>query len=183
MATYHEIIIKGDGALVDAYIKGFLSGRGIKSGFYFSREWPFHLPSLRERFKYHGEVEHVICVARIRQTIVGSINKSDLDIEVAETRKIESLSFQFDFETAHRQTAASIKRTLAKLPEGVMLEDFEPVETVHPSGKGVEGYAPLHEYEFEGHGTARGDVDGVLRLHRRLRENTCFRTRDIEIHA
>jgi hypothetical protein len=183
MATYHEIIIKGDGAVVDAYLKGFLAGRGIKSGFYLSREWPFHRKSIYERFKYHGEVEHVICVGKLKQTIVGSINKSDVDIEVKETREIESICFRFDFKTANRDVGGTIKRSLRNLPDGVQIEDLDPVERVYPDGKGVEAYAPLHEYEFTGKGVARGDVEGVLKLHKRFRESNSFRTEEIEINA
>lgn len=183
MASYYEIIIKGDSDVVDAYLRGFLAGRGIKSGFFFSREWPFHLEKIRERLKYRGGVEHVVCVSQLRQTIVGSIDNSSVDIEVKETRKIKSCSFHFDFKTANRQTAGAIKRTLRNLPDGVELEDFDPAETVHPSGKGVEVYTPLHEYEFSGEGLIRGDVEGVLKMHKRMRENESYRSEDIDIHA
>lgn len=183
MASYHEIIIKGDGAVVDAYLKGFLAGRDIKSGFYFSREWPFHMRNLMERFKYHGEVEHVICTSKLKPVIVRSVDKSDVDIEVKEARKITSTSFKFDFETANRQAAGGIKRALRNLPDGVKLEDFDPEEIVDPSGKGVEAYTPVHEYQFLGRGLARGDVEGVLKLHKRLSDNTCFHVDDINVHS
>lgn len=183
MADYYEIIIRGDANVVDAYLKGFLAGRGIKSGFFFSREWPFHLKHVWERLKYRGEVEHVVCVAGLRQTISGSIDRSNVDIEVKEMRKIESMSFHFDFKTANRKAGAAIKRALRSLPPGVAIEDLDPVESVRPDARGAEGYAPLHDYEFEGKGVVTGDVDGVLKMHKRLSGNDSFRVEDIDIHA
>lgn len=183
MATYHEIIIKGDDNVVDGYLKGFLAGRGVKSGFYFSKDWPFRLGHIREIIKYRGPVVHVICSGSLRATITSAVDKSDLEIEVETTRKIDSLSFGFNFMAANREVAASIKRTLGRLPAGVKLEDYAPEESVDPDAKGVEAYSPVHDYEFKGEGKARGDVDGVLALYRKLTENRAFRVEEINIIA
>lgn len=183
MATYHEIIIKGDDNVVDGYLKGFLAGRGVKAGCYFSKDWPFRLGHVREIIKYRGPVVHVICSGSLRATITSAINNSDLEIEVEKTRKIGSLAFGFNFTTANRGVATKIKRTLSRLPDGVKLEGYEPVESVDPDAKGVEAYSPVHEYEFKGEASARGDVDGVLKLYRKLTENRAFRVEEIDIIA
>ena len=43
------------------------------------------------------------------------------------------------------------------------------VVKVNPDAKGVEMYAPAHEYELKGEAVVAGPVDAVLDLHRQSR--------------
>jgi len=181
MAVYHEIIIKGNYDAVRCYLRGFLAGRDVKSGYYFGGEWPFQLHFLRELIKFHGEVTHLLCTGSLKPTVVSAIKKADDDFEVKETRKVTAVAFDFDFRTANRKVADTVKGALEKLPRGVKLVDYEPKEIVDPGAKGVEVYTPAHEYEFKGKGRIRGEVPGVLDMHKRLSDIESFRLDKIEI--
>jgi hypothetical protein len=63
----------------------------------------------------------------------------------------------------------------------VKLVDYEPKEIVDPGAKGVEVYTPAHEYEFKGKGHIRGEVPGVLDMHKRLSDIGAFHVDKIEI--
>lgn len=184
-ASYYEFVIKGDEEVVCAYLEGYFRGKGIKEGYFFSKDKPLHFHHLREMIRYHGEVAHVICHSKLRPAIHSAIKQGgkQFGFEVKETRKISKASFRFKFETANRQVAGTIKRALNNRSAGVDLVDYEPQEEVDPGAKGPEGYAPLHTYTFRGEGTVEGDVAGVLKTHEKLCANEFICCDDIEIHA
>jgi len=181
MATYYEIIIKGNDDAVRSYLRGFLAGRDVTTGFYFTSDYPFHLPHLRELIKFHGEVVHLICKGSLRTTVVAALKKASEGFEVKDTKKLTAVWFAFDYETANRDAAAEIRRALANLAGGVELVDHDSKETVDPGAKGVEVYTPTHEYELKGKGQIRGEVPGVLDMHKRLSDIETFRVDRIEI--
>jgi hypothetical protein len=183
-AIYYEYIVKGNEDALCAYIGGFLRGKGIKEGCYFSKDCPFHRHHIREIIEYHGDVIHLICRSNLRSTIESAIRQSAAqhEFEIKETHKIAKVSFRFKFETANRSVAGTIKRALGRLPADVKLVDYEPKEEVTPKAKGPEGYAPLHAYFFTGEGVVEGDVAGVLKVHEKLSNHEFVKCDDIEIH-
>jgi hypothetical protein len=182
--SYYEYVIKGDEDALCTYMGGFLRGKGIREGCYFSKNCPFHRHHIREIIEYHGEVAHLICQSKLRSVVDSAIRQSaaQLGFEVKETHKISKVSFTFKFETAARSVAGKIKRALARLPADVRLVDYDPREVVNPKAKGPEGYAPLHSYTFEGEGVIEGDVAGVVRVHEKLSKNEFVKCEDIDIH-
>jgi hypothetical protein len=166
---------------VRSYLRGFLAGRDVTDGFYFTSDYPFHLPHLRELIKFHGAVVHLICNGSLRATVVSAVKKSSEGFEVKDTKKLTGVWFAFDVETANRDVAADIRRALDDLPAGVRLADYDPRETIDPGSKGVEVYTPVHEYEFKGKGRVRGDIPGVLEMHKRLSDIEAFHVDRIEI--
>ena len=182
-AIYYEYTIKGDEDALCAYLDGFLRGKGIKEGYFFTKDHPFQSHQIKEMIKYHGAVGHLICQSKLRQLVQSAIRQDNkLGFEVKDTRKIKNCSFHFEFETANRTVAGTIKRALAKLVPGVDLIDYDPEEVVDPKAKGPEGYAPLHSYTFKGAGLVEGDIAGVLKTHTRLSKNEFIDCEDIEVH-
>jgi hypothetical protein len=184
MAVKHyDFIIKGDEDKLCAYLNGYLRGKGVKSGYIFTSRHPFKTHYLKEFIHYHGEVVHLVCRSSLRPIIRTAINQcpADHDWEIVESRPVKKAMFEFKFSTANRQAAGAIKRILGRHPAGVRLVEYEPKESFNPEAKGSEGYAPLHEYEFEGKGTIVGDVEGVLKVYDKLKANEFIHSDDIEI--
>lgn len=185
MAVKHyDFVIKGGEKELCAYLLGFLRGKGVKSGYLFTSCYPFQSHFLKELIQYHGEVVHLICRANLRTVIVNAIRQrpEGSDFEIVESRPVVNTTFDFKFSTANRTVAGAIKRLLGRHPAGVKLVDYEPEEVINPGAKGVEGYAPLHEYEFRGKGTIVGDVEGVLKVRQKLEGNEFINCDEIEIH-
>ena len=101
--------------------------------------------------------------------------------EIVESRPVKRAVFEFKFKTASRLASGAIKRILGRHPAGVRLVEYEPKETFIPEAKGSEGYAPLHEYTFEGKGKIVGDVEGVLKVYAKLDANEFIQSEPIEI--
>jgi hypothetical protein len=182
MTQYHEIIIKGDEGKIRPFLRGYFAGAGISEGFYFGRDCSFHRHFLLELLKYKGEVVHLVYDTKLTSTVNAALRRvMNYEHEIKESRDVVRARFRFDFQTANKKVAGAIKRMLKRLPEGVELVDYEPEEIVHSDAKAVEGYAPLHPYEFKGKGQIEGDVGGVVTMHQRAIKNNCCRVEDIYI--
>lgn len=183
MATFYELLIKGDEKAVAAYVDGFMYARGIRKGWYVAGRIPFQLKHVRELIKYHGNVQHVLCAATHKTALVAAFRKAspDYEFELVEARKVRCARFKFSFETANRQIAGRIKRAVRRLPAGAKLEEYVPREVTDPSARGAEVYTPVHEYVFKGKGVVAGDIDAVVAAHARLSEVDMVRCADIEI--
>jgi hypothetical protein len=184
MAVKHyDFVVKGDEDIIRAYLNGYLRGKGVKSGYLFTSQRPFRSHHLRELIQYHGEVVHLVCRSSLRPIVRSAISQrpTEHQWEIVESRAVKKATFEFKFHTANRQAAGAIKRILGRHPAGVKLVEYEPKESFNPDAKGSEGYAPLHEYEFEGKGTIVGDVESVLKVYDKLEANDFIHNEEIEI--
>ena len=181
MATYYEIIIKGDDELARAYVEGYFLGRGIKHGYEFGEDEALDLSHMRDLIKYHGSVLHMICESSLRGDLKRAVRQApeDYEFEIVETRLIQRASFRFKFFTANRRVAGQIKRIISTLPEGVRTTDYDPKEIVDPSARGAEVYAPTHAYEFKGKGVIEGTPDAVYDVHARMEDHQHVTVNDI----
>jgi hypothetical protein len=172
-AVYYELLVKGNEDKIFAYLNGYLTGKKIKQGVIFCEECPFRIHELRELIRYHGDVAHIICRAGLRQTVLSAIRSAPAaySFEVKKDRKITSASFEFKFETFSKKVAGGLKRMFTQLPAGLKLIDFQPEETIDPDAKGIERYAPAHEYQYSGEGMVAGNVETLLDFHCRLSQS------------
>ena len=185
MAVKHyDFVIKGNEDKLCSYLEGFLRGKGVKSGYLFTSRHPFQSHFVKELIQYHGDVVHLICRSSLRPVIRAAIaNSADyFEFEIKESRPVSKADFEFKFKTANRKVAGAIQRLLGRHPAGVKLVDYKPEEAVNPEAKGAEGYAPLHEYTFQGKGRIVGDVEGVLKVYKKLESNEFIHCDEIEIH-
>jgi len=184
MATVHyEILLKGNEDILCAYIHGFLAGKNIKEGIIFGNKEPFEIHEIRELIRYHGGICHFICRAGIRQTLLSAVHSApeSYSFEVVQQRKISSASFKFKFETFNEEVAGKLKKIFDKIPAGVTVVDFEPEEVIDPKAKGIEVYAPAHDYRYAGEGKATGNVEALLDFHRALSESEFIEMENIEL--
>jgi hypothetical protein len=169
---YYELILDGDEKIARAYLEGFLRGKNIRSGVFFSKDYPIrsehHLLNLDF---IHGHI-HVICLAGIRAAIRSAVKRApeEPSLTLASERPIRNITFTFKFETFSKDVGAKLKRLLHNPPKGITIGDFEEHEEIDPSAKGVEQYAPLHDYRFHGGGKVTGDAEQLLFFHKKLKD-------------
>lgn len=183
MSNYYELIIRGDNRALIPYLVGYAAASGAPGSFHFATEAGFHLQALRERIKHHGEVSHVICGAAHIRLLRDAIAKAapHYEFEIKEERKLEGAHFRFELATPNRQVAEEIRRVLAKLPAGVRLVDYAPVEQIDPGAGGAEVYSPAHEYMFLAKGVLEGDVAGIVEVRRALSAIEFTRCDEIDV--
>jgi hypothetical protein len=94
--------------------------------------------------------------------------QSDPEIHVEEIREIASAAFDFKVEAFSEAVRDDIRGFLCiALPAGARLTGFAEREERDPEAKGVELFAPVHDFTWQAEGTIEGDPMAVLDLQRR----------------
>ncbi|HXV13139.1 MAG TPA: hypothetical protein VEC56_02940, partial [Candidatus Krumholzibacteria bacterium] len=147
MATYYELVIKGDDRDLVPYLAGYLAGAAV-DGVYFAGESGLHVQAMRERIRHHGEVVHVVCAKKVLAAVREALQEAAprYRFEIKEERAIASAHFRFKVETPSRKVAEAVKEAVAKPGRGVEVKGFEPRESVDPDKTGAEVYSPVHDY-------------------------------------
>lgn len=181
--TYRELVVKGNASILKGFLWGFKTAKKIKKGLIFCDDHPIQTHHVRELLQLHGDYVHMVTSANVNEMIVAAIQDSaePLELEIVSNRRIKEARFQFRFGTYSRDVATDLKRTLRKLPVSLELYGYRPKERIDPAAKGAELYSPVHDYEFAGNGKVRGEIEPLLRLHRKLDEHVFIEVDDIEL--
>jgi len=184
MATYYELIIKGNDDVVFAFLEGYFRGKGVQKGFRFGKDLPIHKNHFKEFMEYHGQVVHLIVESSLRAGVESALRAigEKFELELRDAHRIRRGYFHFKFKTFNRDIAQQIKRAMRTLPAGAKLTDYDPKERIDPEGKGKEGYAPLHEYEFRGKGVIEGEIVAVWKTHMKFEDIEFIESEGICIH-
>jgi hypothetical protein len=165
---YCEVVIEGSFDLIKGFVYGFLEGRGIRGEAVFGKD---HHVENESKF---GQMMRLIGFKGDRFTlIVGSgflkllkealeRREDEVALKIVSERKIRQASFGFRYRAYTKDLGDKLKALFGNPPEKLQVKDYEPEETVLPEGKGVEAYAPLHEYEVKATGTLYGPICDVI---------------------
>jgi hypothetical protein len=184
MATYYELVVKGDDRDLIPYLTGFATGAGFE-GIFYAEESGLHVQALRERIRHHGEVQHVLCRENACTLVRDALAKAAprYRFEIKDERAIASATFNFEVDTPSRKIAELVRGAVARLPQGVRVSAFEPRESTDASAKGAEVYSPTHDYHFAARGNVAGDVAGVIALRHTLSAIDFVKCTEIDLHA
>lgn len=169
---YYELIIAGDKKATRAYLEGFLRGKNIRSGVIFCKDYHISSQHRTKRPDFLHDHIHLVCLAGIRATIQSAIKRApeELSLALESDRALKSIAFDFKFETFSKEIGSKLKKLFRTPPKGVVIENFDESEEIRPDAKGVEIYAPLHDYEYKGSGKVTGNVEQVLFFHKKLKD-------------
>jgi hypothetical protein len=95
---------------------------------------------------------------------------------------VKKAQFNFTAKTYGRPYAAEIKALLKKLPAGIELRDYKPLERENRDARGVELYAPEHEYTFEASGTLSGELGELIALRKKMDDHPLIETERIKLN-
>jgi len=173
MKKYYEVVIEGSYDFIKGFVLGFFEGRGIQEEAVFEKE---HHVDNEPRFGHFlrmigikEDQAYLIVGSGVQDMIREAIKNRNLqnDLQVVSVREITQAYFEFSYHAYSRTLGKELKTFFGSLPPGLRIEKGDgPKETVNPEGKGIEAYAPLHEYEIEAKGEIHGPVELVLNLYR-----------------
>jgi hypothetical protein len=172
MKKYHEVVFEGSFDFMKGFILGFSEGRGIQGEAIFEVE--HHIENERkfgQLLRLIGRKENqtnLIIGSGLLDIIREAIEKRNLrnDLKIVSVREITEAYFEFSYHAYSRKTGGVLKIFFGSLPPGLRIEKGDgPKETVNPEGKGIEAYAPLHEYEIEAKGEIHGPVKEVINFY------------------
>ena len=174
---YFEVVVEGQSDLIKGFVLGFLEGKGTRASAVFAREHHVKGDSdLKHVFRVlTGKEDHVRVLVDegVCQSLKESLAKvrEALPLRLVSTREISSAYAAFTYEAYAKAMGDELKELFANLPEGVAVADYELEEKVDPEGKGIEAYAPLHQYEVKAKGRITGPVRPLIDFYDKLEQH------------
>lgn len=172
-----EIVAEGPKGWTLGYLLGYLRAVDLAAGVLDAEAEGFAVEALRERFRelLHPalDVLHLLVPASAAEgarAAIAAAAELDPSVTLVGERAIWGAKFSFSFRTSSREAAGRIRGFFDPLPPGVALSPetrFE--ESEHPENRGVDVYAPAHDFELVGTGTVAGELAGVTRVYRLCR--------------
>lgn len=174
MEPWHELVIRGSEDAVRAFAVGVAAGCGATASPMFGGQIGLEPEGLGERVRAlfaQGSHHVVLGPAALATAIVQALAAHGVEAGLAleRSRVVRAGRFSFAATTPSRDVATTLRRTFRDaLPPGVRVEAFAEREKTDPTAKGVELYAPAHEYLYESSGDVAGDAAGVLGVRRQV---------------
>lgn len=173
--NFYELVIEGPFPAVKGFILGLRAGSGTSGALFFSREAHIKTETLAKHFlewtHLFETLCHVVVEENLRSLIETGVRDTfdTLKFKIRSVQLVKSAAFRFQFEVFAPMYADLIKATLANLPAELELsDDYAPKEHFDPVCKGVEKYAPCHDYRLEGKGSVKGPIDKVVSFYEKI---------------
>ena len=169
---YNEVVLKGAFDLIRGFVIGFLEGSKIEGEAIFNED--HHIENegafgqLMRLVGIKGDQVRLIVGAGFHELLSEALGrrKQEVDITIVSVREISMAYFDFSYKAFTKELGNELKEifgAISRDPEGLHMEaGYKPEEEIRPEGKGVETYAPLHEYQLKASGRIHGPVKDVI---------------------
>jgi hypothetical protein len=188
---YYEVVFEGNYDIICGMIEGFLLAKGAKWEWYPSKEAGIETETFTEILKEWASLKtrlhHVILEDEFHNALQKELKErgdlKHLKLKFTRSaREIKNCSFKFTANAYAKKYGEEIKAILATPPAGVTIENFNPVEEIDKEAKGVELYAPVHDYTFSGEGDAAGEVGAIIAFRKILNDHPLVQVSSIKLN-
>jgi hypothetical protein len=177
LKDYYDVVIEGSEDHVRGFVEGIAKCQNLDEeaiiipedhvGKWATLDYVKKILQLTES-KVHLIVEKNLLTA-LTEAI--SSSKKTVPIRILSARRILAASFDFSLKAFSRQVADNLKQEVSELPEGIEVNFSKWNEEVRPEDKGIEAYAPAHDYELHASGHVKGSPAEVIEFYERLETN------------
>lgn len=186
--TYYEVTVEGSHDLLKGFVIGYLEGREISGETFFGDDYELNEENplqLLFRMMGHREESTTIIVEAQLRSQLGEVlqrRRDSLPLKVVSIREVTGAGFGFSVKTYSREVGDALRDLFGRPPEGVAVDPpFVPEEKIDPEGKGVEAYAPLHEYEMKWKGNVAGPIREVFDLYHKVKRYEVVKPGDLHL--
>ena len=185
---YFELVFEGHYQTIYGLLEGFILGKGKDWKYFFSKNSGIKTETLSEIIAewitFKTKIHHAIMEEKFFNEFCASLKQWKdhplINVKyIKSARLILNASFEFQFKTYGRKYGDEIKALLNYLPKELELHNYNPIEKETETAKGIERYAPEHDYIFEGSGTISGEIEELINFRDKLGENPLIETRVI----
>jgi hypothetical protein len=169
---YNEVVLEGALDLIRGFVIGFLEGSKIEGEAIFNEDHHIEkegaFGQLMRLVGIRGDQVHLIVGAGFHELLSEALKKrkQEINITIVSVKEISMAYFDFTYKAFTRELGSELKEifgAISRDPEGLHMEaGYKPEEEIKPEGKGVEAYAPLHEYQLKAAGRIHGPVKDVI---------------------
>lgn len=164
MSAWYELLIQGSEHDLEVLLKSF--SEDVIPG----SELRLEEQSLTDRVLglLHARTHHLVFAPASQARELSRAVREHTDLLLEEIREVQTGRFGFRAEAYSEEMAQAIRDALhSNIPAGVEVVDSEK-EEVDPKAKGVEFFAPAHEYTYRCRGTIVGPPPGIIEMHQRV---------------
>lgn len=188
---YYEVVFEGKFDLICGMLEGFLLGKGADWEWYSSRESEIETEAFTDIIKEWASLKtrlhHIVLEAEFHNALQNTLkDRGDLRYVklkyTRSSREIKNCSFKFTANAYAKKYGEEIKAIISAPPAGISIADYNPVEEVDKSVKGVELYAPVHDYTFKGSGTASGGFGEIIAFRKKLDDHPLVQVSSIKLN-
>ena len=186
---FYELVVEGHFSVAKGFIHGLMEGSKISGTVLFSRENNIRRETLVEKvlewIHLREDLIHVLCEESLLSLIRQGLEKKGamLKLKLCSVKPIQKASFDFHYVAYSRKHGEEIKEIFVHLPAPLrFVGAYQPKEEIHPEGKGLEEFAPLHEYKVQGEGAIEGPLEVLLTFYRQVTGNELIKADLIKLH-
>ena len=188
---YYEVVFEGNYNVICGMLEGFLLGKGKKWEWYSSKESGIESETFTEIIKEWASMKtrlhHLVLEEDFHKALQDDLkDRSDLrHLKLKYTksaREIKNCSFKFTANAFAKKYGDEIKALIDSPPAGVSIEGYTPVEEVDHSAKGVELYAPVHDYTYRGEGVAIGEAGSIVSFRKAMDNHPLVQVSSIRLN-
>lgn len=174
--VYTELVIKAPFLLVKGFLLGYLQGQNTTFPYFFHRKAGIRRETLGDLVRELLDLDcHThLCVPeeKLPEFVAALGNVQEvIPMTVESQRRIKSAHSHFSFHLYDENMSAACKDVFHRLPEGVHLEKFNPVESREDLAR-ITDYGKINPYAFEASGEVVGDFDGVMQMYLAIKRCT-----------
>ncbi|TSA46910.1 MAG: hypothetical protein D4R56_02975 [Deltaproteobacteria bacterium] len=189
---YFEVVVEGHHEFIKGFVTGLLAGKGLQGETFFGGDYDIDKDSPFEMLAHLVGMRHghtiMIVEAQVlefwRSWIKRSINNRgrESSMSLVSVRKIKEGHFTFSIHTFSREVGKKLNQILTDLSPCLRIEPpYAPEEKETPEGRGIEAYAPLHDYEMTTQGRILGNCKDLFHCYSTLNRHEVVKLSPIEL--
>ena len=173
---YSELVLSTPFLLCKGFLMGFMNGRGEQFNYFFPRKKSVRKESIGELIREALDLDchtHLCLPNYVLETFKNSVRQAEpvIGMKIESEREIDGCEFSFSFHIYNEQQARQCKKLFTLSDDKVTLENYQPEEKRQENLVGIQEYAPIHPYVFEGHGTAKGEFEDLAKFYLTLKKS------------
>lgn len=183
--VFYEVVFQGKPKVVRAFLSGLVLGACDGATIYFSFLDGVHHEGKAEKLAELVGIRGTDCHVIVDETVSGLLKKLGRKIEdktglaIDSHRRIRGASLSFEYHAYARKYDEEILDLIRNLPNELNKRGFKHVVHNDPSARGVEMYAPTHDYEASGKGAITGPVQEIIKLKRTFADYPLIKSEDV----
>ncbi|MFA6413170.1 MAG: hypothetical protein WCW53_10785 [Syntrophales bacterium] len=173
---YFEVVIEGHHEFIKGFISGLIIGKGIQGEAFFGEDFDIDDESAFEMLArlvgVRGEHTVIIVESQVLEILREALGRQGRKggMNLVSVHGIKNAFFTFSIQTFSREIGKELDHILTDASSCLKIEPpYAPRETETPEARGVEAYAPLHDYEFQVRGSISGSCAEVFHCYRKLK--------------
>lgn len=184
--TFSELVIEGPFLFVKGFIMGYKYSCNPNMDFFFHRKAGIKRETLKDVIQEYFELDshtHVCLENSVIERFAETLKSAEehIKMRILSRKEIITASFTFHFEVFSLEEGEKIRHIINTIPSTLTLDKFKEEVFTDEKGRGIELYAPLHEYSYTGRGKITGDFADLITLFRLFNNTNMLETSRVEL--